>query len=121
MVLFQRERPRRKRLQAIAAVAPILGMSLKGGDFLERLGEALRPVLDFDAMAIRVVNADRHALELVGVLDAEGGAQYADMAAPEEYSTPRRILKGETIVVHDSERELDPTRAADRRTPAWGR
>jgi len=121
MVLFQREHRRRTRLQAITALAPILGTSLKVGDFLERLGEALRPVLDFDAMAIRVVNADRHALELVGVLDAEDGAQYADMAAPEEYSTSRRILKGETILVHDAERELDPKRAGDRRILARGR
>jgi len=80
----------------------------------------LRPVLDFDAMAIRVVNADRHALELVGVLDAEDGAQYADMAAPEEYSTSRRILKGETILVHDAERELDPKRAGDRGSSRGG-
>jgi transcriptional regulator with GAF, ATPase, and Fis domain len=121
MVLFQRERRRRARLQAITALAPILGTSLKVGDFLERLGEALRPVLDFDAMAIRVVNADRHALELVGVLDAEEGAQYADVAAPEEYSTSRRIVGGETILIHDAERELDPDRAGDRRILARGR
>jgi len=43
------------------------------------------------------------------------------MAAPEEYSTSRRILKGETIVVHDAERELDPERAGDRRILARGR
>jgi len=121
MVLFQREHRRRARLQAITALAPILGTSLKVGDFLERLGAALRPVLDFDAMAIRVVNADRHALELVGVLDAEEGGQYADMAAPEEYSTSHRIVRGETILIHDAERELDPERAGDRRILARGR
>src|SRR2546423_3849674 len=71
MVLFQREHRRRARLQAITALAPILGTSLKGGDFLERLGQAVRPVLDFDAMALRVGNADRHTLQLVGVLDTE--------------------------------------------------
>ncbi len=121
MVLFQREHRRRARLQAITALAPILGTSLKVGDFLERLGEALRPVLDFDAMAIRVVNAASHALELVGVLDAEEGAQYADMAAPEEYSTSRRILRGEAILIHDADRELDPNRPGDRRILARGR
>ena len=121
MVLFQREHRLRARLQAITALAPILGTSLKVGDFLERLGEALRPVLHFDAMAIRVVNADRHTLELVGVLDAEEGAQYADMAAPEEYSTSRRIVRGETILIHDAERELDADRAGDRRILARGR
>ena len=121
MVLFQRERRRRARLQAITALAPILGTSLKVGDFLERLGEALRPVLDFDAMAIRVVNADRRALELVGVLDDEEGARYAGTAAPEEYSTSSRIARGETILIHDAQHELDPDRAGDRRILARGR
>src|SRR5258708_14540389 len=115
MVLFQREHRRRTRLQAITALAPILGTSVKVGDFLERLGEALRPVLDFDAMAIRVVNAATHALELVGVLDAEEGPQYADMAAPEEYSTSRPILRGAAILIHTAARELDPHPPADRR------
>jgi len=67
-----------------------------------------------------VVNADRHALELVGVLDAEDGAQYADMAAPEEYSTSRPDPQGETIVVHDAERELDPERARRSADPRAG-
>ncbi|PYM88605.1 MAG: hypothetical protein DME13_01825 [Candidatus Rokuibacteriota bacterium] len=121
MVLFQREHRRRARLQAITALAPILGTSLKVGDFLERLGEAVRPVLDFDAMAIRVVNADRHTLDLVGVLDTEEGSQYAGIAAPEEYSMSRRMVSGETILIHDAERELDPDRAGDRRILARGR
>src|SRR5438094_491614 len=121
MVLFQREHRRRARLQAITALAPILGTSLKVGDFLERLGEAVRPVLDFDAMAIRVVNADRHTLDLVGVLDPEEGSQYAGIAAPEEYSVSRRMVSGETILIHDAERELDPDRAGDRRILARGR
>jgi len=80
----------------------------------------VRPVLDFDAMAIRVVNADRHTLDLVGVLDTEEGSQYAGIAAPEEYSMSRRMVSGETILIHDAERELDPDRAGDRRILARG-
>jgi transcriptional regulator with GAF, ATPase, and Fis domain len=114
VVVFQRERRRRARLQAITTLAPILGTSLKVGDFLERLGEALRPVLDFDAIAIRVVNAGR-GLELVGVLDAEEGARYAGVAAAEEYSTSGRLARGETVVIRDTELELDRSRPGDRR------
>jgi transcriptional regulator with GAF, ATPase, and Fis domain len=121
VVLLQHERHRRARLQAITALAPILGTSLRVGDFLERLGEALRSVLDFDAIAIRVVNGDRRSLELVGVLDAEEGARYAGVAAPEEYSTSSRIARGETVVIHDATRELDRNRPGDRRILERGR
>jgi len=121
VVLLHRERRRRRRLQAITALAPILGASLKVGDLLERLGEGLRPVLDFDAMAIRLVNANGRDLELVGVLDAEEGPRYAGMAAPHEYSTSARIARGETIIVRDADQELDPGRAGDRRILERGR
>ena len=121
VVLLHRERRRRERLQAISTLAPILGASLQVGDLLERLGEALRPILDFDGMAMRLVNADGRAFELVGVLDADEGAQYADMAAPDEYSTSGRLARGETIVIDDAERELDRGRAGDRRILARGR
>ena len=121
IVLLHRERRRRRRLQAITALAPILGASLKVGDLLERLGEGMRPVLDFDAVAIRLVNANGRDLKLVGVLDAEDGPQYAEMAAPHEYSTSERIARGETIIVRDAEHELDPGRAGDRRILERGR
>jgi transcriptional regulator with GAF, ATPase, and Fis domain len=121
IVRLHRERHRRQRLHAITALAPIVGASLKVGDLVERLGDALRPVLDFDAMALRVLNANGRDLELVGVLDAEEGPRYVGMAAPSEYSTSSRIARGETILIHDAERELDPSRIGDRRILARGR
>jgi len=58
VVLLHRERYRRRRLRAVSTLSSILGGSLKIGDLLERLGEALRAVFGFDAMALRVVNAN---------------------------------------------------------------
>src|SRR2546427_12642955 len=51
-VALHRERRRRERLAAATALAPILGASLKAGDVLERLGEAIRPLIDFDTMGL---------------------------------------------------------------------
>jgi len=49
VVLLQRERRRRERLQAVAALPPIIDASLKIGDIMQKLGDAvprarLRPV-----------------------------------------------------------------------------
>jgi hypothetical protein len=41
VVMLHRERRRRERLASLTALAPILGASLKVGDVLERLGEAV--------------------------------------------------------------------------------
>src|SRR5713101_1963450 len=93
VVLFLRERRRRARLKAVAALVPILGASLKVGDLLERLGDALHPVVAFDAMAVRVVNADGRAREMIGVPDAAGERRYAGMTAPNEYSKSDHLAR----------------------------
>jgi transcriptional regulator with GAF, ATPase, and Fis domain len=112
VVLFLRERRRRARLKAVAAaLVPILGASLKLGDLLERLGDALRPVVDFDAMGIRM-SPDGGALNIVGALHTDGGPRY-EPVAPDDYSTSERLAVGETVIIHDAERELDPSRRGD--------
>jgi transcriptional regulator with GAF, ATPase, and Fis domain len=121
VVHLHRERHRARRLRAVATLAPIIGSSLKVGDVVERLGEALHTIVDFDAMALRVVNPNGGRLELLGVLDTEEGPRYAAVAAPTEYSTSPRIAKGETVLVHDADVELDPTLPGDRRILARGR
>ena len=121
VVHLHRERHRARRLRAVSALAPIIGSSLKLGDLLERLGEALHAIVDFDAMALRVVNREAGGLELLGVLDAQEGPRYAPVAAPSEYSTSDRLAKGETVLVHDTDVELDPARPGDRRILERGR
>ena len=114
VVLLLRERRRRRRLQAVTAQAPILGASFKAGHLIERLGEAVRPVLDFDVMAVRVLQANGRDLELVGRLDPEGESRPPDVAPTENYSIVETIRKGEIVLVRDAERELDTRRPGDR-------
>ncbi len=121
VVHLHRERYRARRLRAVSALAPILGSSLKIDDLLERLGEALHAIFDFDAMALRVVNENGRELELLGVLDTEAGPRYAPIAAASEYSTSARIAKGEAVLIHDADAELDPERPGDARILARGR
>lgn len=120
VVLFLRERRRRARLNAVAALGSILGASLKVGDLLERFGDALRPVVDFDAMAILMVKADRGAVEVVEVLDLDKG-HYAESVALDDYSMFDRLAPGEIVLIHNAEREFDRSRPGDARILAQGR
>jgi hypothetical protein len=65
VVVLHRERRRRERLKAVTALPPILGASLKVGDLVDQLGEAVRPLIDFDVMGLRLLAAcpspKRHA------------------------------------------------------------
>ena len=52
---LHRERRRRERLNAATALPAILGASLTVGEVLKRLGEAVRPLIDFDVMRLRLL------------------------------------------------------------------
>ncbi len=114
VVLLHRERRRRRRLQAVTALAPILGASFKADHLIEQLGEAVRPVLDFDVMAVRVMHANGRDLELIGRLEPDGESHPPDVAPTENYSIVETIRKGEIVLVRDAERELDTRRTGDR-------
>jgi Nif-specific regulatory protein len=113
VVVLHRERRRRERLAAATALAPILGASLKVGDVLERLGEAIRPLIDFDTMGLALRAADGLGFERSGIIGVRRPG-YATTPAVEDYSTLERVSRGEIILVRDARRELDPGRAGDR-------
>src|SRR5438552_9561561 len=113
VVALHRERRRRERLAAATALAPILGASLKVGDVLERLGEAMRPLIDFDVMGLYLLAADGPGFERSEIIGVRGPG-YATTPAVQDYSTLERVSRGEIILVRDARRELDPGRAGDR-------
>ncbi len=112
VVLLQRERRRRERLQAVAALAPILGASLRVGDVLERLGAAVRPALDFDALGLSLLAASGQEFERVGLV-MEGQPSHPLTIPIADSSFLPRVREGEVVVVRDVDRELDPQRPVD--------
>src|SRR5881397_1611724 len=100
-VALHRERRRRERLAAATALAPILGASLKVGDVLERLGEAIRPLIDFDTMGLALRAADGPGFERSGIIGVRRPG-YAATPAVEDYSTLERVSRGEIILVRDA-------------------
>ena len=112
-VLLQRERRRRERLQAISTLPPILGASLKIGDVLERLGAAVRPVLDFDLLGVSRLGALGKEFERVGLLTGGRPAAPKSFAIDQSSILPR-MRQGSVVLIRDAQRELDMRGDVDR-------
>ena len=114
VVALHRERRRRERLNAATALPAILGASLTVGEVLERLGEAVRPLIDFDVMRLRLLAPTGQGFERIGVI-ASSPPVHPATATIEDYSIAERLRRGEVVLIRDAERELDPRRPGDRR------
>src|SRR5206468_1859171 len=88
------ERRHRERLKGVTGLAPILGASLKVGDVLERLGEAVRPLIDFEVMGLTLLSATGQGFERIGVI---GGPRALQRSPPriEDYSVLERVSRVE--------------------------
>jgi len=114
VVLLQRERRRRQRLQVVTGLAPILGASLKVGDVLERLGAAVRPALDFDVLGVGLLRPTGEAIDRVGFLLDGRPLRPDNTFRLEDSSFLPRVRNGETVTIHDAARELDRGLSVDR-------
>jgi transcriptional regulator with GAF, ATPase, and Fis domain len=113
VVLLQSERRRRERLQAVAALPPILAASLRVGDVLERLGEAVRPVLDFDLLGVSRLRASGREFERLALLTGGRPAPPKAFAIDESSILPR-MRQGKVVLIRDVPRELEVKGAVDR-------
>jgi transcriptional regulator with GAF, ATPase, and Fis domain len=115
LVLFYRERRRRRRLRALQGLTRALGASLNVGDVFARLAEAVRPVLDFDVMGAALLTPNGRDVEVLGMVDHDPtGAPTPRRIPLQDFSFGERIEAGETVLIHDAPVELDPSRPGDR-------
>jgi len=113
VVLLQRERRRRERLQAVAALPPIIGASLKIGDILQKLGDAVRPILDFDLFGVSRLNASGREFERIGMVTG-GRPPGPQTFSIDESSILPRMRQGLAVLVRDAQRELEVKGSVDR-------
>jgi transcriptional regulator with GAF, ATPase, and Fis domain len=113
VVALHRERRLRQRLKAAAGLPAILGTSLKLGDVLERLAEAVRPLIDFEVMGLALRVGSGQRFERIGLV-AGGGRVHPESGTVEDFSKLERVVRGEVVVIRDAPRELDPARSGDR-------
>jgi transcriptional regulator with GAF, ATPase, and Fis domain len=112
-VEWHRERHLRERLKTAAALPAILGASLKLGDVLERLGEAVRPLIDFEVMGLALRTGAGERFERIGLVGGDGRVN-PESGTLEEFSKLERVARGEVVIIRDAPRELDPARPGDR-------
>src|SRR2546427_12486135 len=55
--LPHKERHRRRRLAVLPEVARVVGTSLNVGEIFDQVGDAVRPMLDFDVMVARLIGS----------------------------------------------------------------
>src|SRR5438128_6012649 len=112
IALLHKERHRRRRLAALPEVARVVGTSLNVGEIFDQVGDAVRPMLDFDVMVARLIGSsgvfERRDLRVSDQPDEH----LADR--PEDYSFGSRLLAREPVLLRDARAELDPEFPGDR-------
>jgi transcriptional regulator with GAF, ATPase, and Fis domain len=115
VILLQRERRRRRRLRALDGLTEVLGSGLNVQGIFARLADAVRPALDFEVMGVALLSKSGRDLEMLAEVDDNPlGAKTPTHIPLDEFSFATRVEAGETVLIHDAPRELDPSRSGDR-------
>jgi transcriptional regulator with GAF, ATPase, and Fis domain len=115
IVAFRREQRRRSRLEGLASLMQVLGTSLNATDIFDRLADTVRPILDFDAMGATLIDAGGREIEYLGRVTDRTEADTPPRLSLDDYSFSSTLQSGETALIRDAARELDPHRPGDRR------
>ena len=113
VVLLQTERRRRERLQTVSTLPPILAASLRIGEVLQRLGEAVRPALDFDLLGVSRLQASGKEFERIAMVTPSRVLEPKAFAIDESSILPR-MRQGQVVLIRDAQRELEPKGEVDR-------
>src|SRR5258707_911007 len=112
IALLHRERHRRRRLAVLPEVARVVGTSLNVSEIFDQLGEAVRPMLDFDVMIARLIGSSGVFERRDFRVSDQPDEHLADL--PEDYSFGSRILAREPVLLREARTELDPEFLGDR-------
>ncbi|HSF03658.1 MAG TPA: GAF domain-containing protein, partial [Solirubrobacterales bacterium] len=113
-VLLERERRRRRRLQAVQALTRVLGSSLNVREIFDRLADEVRPVLDFDIMGVALLSSSGREVEILAEVDNAPVLETPPRIRLDDFTFGQQVETGEPILLEDALRELDPERPGDR-------
>ncbi|HYL80867.1 MAG TPA: sigma 54-interacting transcriptional regulator, partial [Candidatus Acidoferrum sp.] len=114
IVLLHREQRRRSRLAALTGLACVFGASLDPKESLAQVADAIRPILDFDAMGVGLLSENGRDLEMVGKVDDHPGPVVPSRIPLDDLSFSATVEAGEPVLIRDARSELDPARPGDR-------
>jgi len=115
IVLLHREQRRRRRLAGLGGLARVFGSSLDLRETFEQVAQAVRPVLGFDVMGVRLLTDSGRDMELVGRVSDPPGSVAPARIPFDDLSFSTTVQAGTPVCIRDAERELDPERPGDRR------
>lgn len=102
IVLLHREQRRRRRLAALGRLTRVFGASLDLRATFEQVAQAVRPVLDFDVMGVRLLSESGRDMELVGrVSDARGPDSPARIPF-DDLSFSATVQAGTSVCIRDA-------------------
>ena len=116
---FYRERRRRRSVEQLTGITDILGTTLNIGEVLGRLGEVIRPAVDFDAMGVVLWNPGSPEFVLFGRLGVPADPSVHRLTL-RDYSVSEAVKAGRPVVIDETATELDLDYAGDRATLASG-
>ena len=114
VVLLHREQRRRSRLAALTSLACVFGASLNFKESFKQVAEAVRPILDFDAMGVSLLGESGRDLEIVGQVDDRPGPAGPSRIPLGDLSFSATVEAGNPVLIRDARVELDPARPGDR-------
>src|SRR3989475_11573598 len=112
IALLHKERHRRRRLAVLPEVARVVVTSLNVGEIFDQVGDAVRPMLDFDVMVARLIGSSGAFERRDFRVSDQPDEHLADR--PEDYSFGSRILAREPVLLRDARAELDAEFPGDR-------
>jgi transcriptional regulator with GAF, ATPase, and Fis domain len=115
IVLLHREQRRRSQLAALVGLTCVFGASLNLKESFGQVADAVRPILDFDAMGVGLVGKNGRDLEFVGKVDEESDPAPPARIPLEDFSFSAKLTAGDAVLVRDARVELDAVRPGDRR------
>jgi transcriptional regulator with GAF, ATPase, and Fis domain len=115
LILLERERRRRRRLEVLAGLPRVFGSSLDLQAIFDRLAEAVRPALDFEIMGAALVGPAGRHLEFLGGTHGDARFRIPARVPLEHFSFASRNNAGEVVLIRDARAELDPRHPGDRK------
>jgi len=108
IVHLHQERRRRRRLEVLAGLPRVFGVSLDVKDVFARLAEATRPVLNFDVMSAGLFGPGSRDLEFLGRVDDDPRVTMPTRLPLDHFSFAPRIEAGDTVLSRDVRVDLTP-------------
>jgi transcriptional regulator with GAF, ATPase, and Fis domain len=112
VALLYRDRRRRHRLDALTGITQMIGTTLDVREILGKLGEAVRPAVEFDAMGVILFKQGDPEFRFFGAV-GEPPVAGVEKIPLSQFSYAGTVMAGLPVLFDEASNELDPAFAGD--------